>query len=98
MMLALIVPSVAAMAALRNYPWLVLAIFLIIAVITVGYFAVAFWYANKFPHFATMDGTEVVRYTELQQAAKEPTVIDGAAKPVANTTPPPSITFGSGDA
>jgi hypothetical protein len=92
--LALIVLSGVAIAAVRDDPWLVLSVFGVDVLVVAGYFLAAFWYANKYPHFATMEGGEVVRYTELQQAAKEPTVIEGSAKPVANTAPPSAITFG----
>jgi hypothetical protein len=96
--LALILLSFGALYAFRDRPELVLTVFLIDVVVAVAYVAAAFWYANKFPHFATMEGAEVVRYTELQQAAKEPgLVIDGSAEPVANTSPPAAIAYRSGN-
>jgi hypothetical protein len=95
--LALIVLSGVAVVALRDHIWLVLAVFGVDVLFVAGYFIAAFRYAEKFPHFATMEGGEVVRYTELQQAAKEPKLIEGSAEPVANTAPPPSITYRGGN-
>ena len=90
--LALLVLSFGAMFVLRDNAAAVIAVFTVDVLAAVGYVALAFWYANKYPHFATMEGAEVVRYTELQ-AAKEPTIIDGSATPVANTSPPESIAY-----
>lgn len=96
--LALLLLSFGAIFVLRGSPWIVLGIFAVDVLAAASYVWVAFWYANKYPQFATVEGAEVVRYTELQQSAKEPAVIEGSATPIANTAPPPAITIGGNDA
>lgn len=50
----------------------------------IGYFAVAFWYANKYPDFSTLDGGALVDYRRTQIAASDPKIIDLNAEVVPN--------------
>lgn len=68
-----------------------MTIFFVCAAIVVAFLGVAYWYANKYPQFSTMAGADIVRWTELQQNAKNPGIIELSAEPQANTAAPQSI-------
>lgn len=90
--LAFMILSIIAMTLLRDNHLLVAGIFGVGAFLISGYVAIAYWYANKYPHHSVMDGAHFVRHAEIQQAAKNPEIIDVEAEPVANTAPPKAIT------
>lgn len=50
--------------------------------------------AQKNPAAVILDGAEFVKWAEIQQAAKDPKIIEGETVPTANTSPPLSITSG----
>lgn len=85
--LAMILVSGVAIWALKGSVVAVLAVIGIILLFAIGFIATAFWYANKHPHFATLEGAELVRYKEIELAASSPEIIDISANPSANAAP-----------
>jgi hypothetical protein len=77
--------------SLREEPYLAFATFLIGICFAVYVVRSAFGYASKYPSHAVLDGSELVRYTELVQAAKDPSLIELAAVVSPNTEAPPSL-------
>jgi hypothetical protein len=53
-----------------------------------------FDFAEKYPQAALLEGAEFVQWTQIQQAAKDPQIIEIKAAPTANTSPPLSISSG----
>lgn len=51
-------------------------------------------FAEKSPGAALLEDAEFIRYTEIQQSAKEPQIIDLEAEPVANIAAPQAILSG----
>ncbi len=62
--------------------------------IAVGFFGLAFWYAHKHPDFAVLEGGELVRYREIELAAKDPNIVDITPEGSANVAPPKTLKFG----
>jgi len=66
----------------------------------VGFFAFiwrVFSYAERHPHHAISEGADVYKILQLEQAAKNPNIIEAQAEPVANTAPPKAITNQGGN-
>lgn len=58
------------------------------ALLAVGYFALVFWFANKYPDFSTLDGGSLVDYRRTQLGAKDPAIIEINPKIVPNNSVP----------
>jgi hypothetical protein len=54
----------------------------------------AFKFAHAHPDHALLGGGNLVQALKIQQAAKDPKIIEGEAVPTANTSPPLAITSG----
>jgi hypothetical protein len=80
--------------AVRAESMLVIALSCLLAFVDLVYLIAAFWYANKHPEFATLEGGSLVDYRKAQQAAKEAIIIDNDAPPIENLTPPKSLPRG----
>ena len=87
-----LVLALVSMALLRADTMVVAGIFGIGTVVTLFHIGLAYWYANKYPNHAILDGAHFVRQSEIEQAAKDPKIIDVTALPVPNTAPPSAIT------
>jgi len=95
--LAMILVGGVAIWALKGSAAAVLAIVGATLLLAIGYVATAFWYANKHPQFATLEGAELVRYKEVELAASSPEIIDLSANPSANAAPPLALTSRGGN-
>lgn len=91
---ALLVPILAAMYFLSAFPWMVFTLAVLAALIVAGFIGLAFWYANKHPDFAVLEGGELVRYREIELAAKDPDIIDITPEGSTNIEPPKALKFG----
>jgi hypothetical protein len=54
----------------------------------------SFWYGHRHPDAAVLEGAHLVKYRELELAAKDQTMIDVTPNGSANTAPPQSIASG----
>src|SRR5262249_50649364 len=88
---AIVITGGAATWALQGVPLLAGGIFL--ATLATAWHLVnqGISYARKHPNHAVMEGAELVRHTEITQAAKNSKIIEGKAKVVGNTAPPKAI-------
>ncbi len=77
--------------AARDNPWLIGAFVSVGVVAAVWFIHKAFAYAEKHPDHAVSEGGELVRLAELAQSTKNAAIIDLAAEPVANTSPPKAL-------
>jgi len=75
-------------------PWMVFTLAIVAVCIVVAYLALAFWYGNKHPDAAVLEGAELVRYREVELAARDPKIIDASPIGSKNVSPPPSLTHG----
>ncbi|HAO2891964.1 TPA: hypothetical protein IHM15_004566 [Escherichia coli] len=91
----LIFAFVPAMYFLRDEKWMVFSLILILTCLVIGFVGWSFRFAEKNPALAVTEGAEVVRYMELELAAKDPKVIDVTPGGSANTAAPKSLSFGS---
>lgn len=96
-MAAFLALLLAGVVALRGDTSAVFVLIVIGAAMTIVYLIVSFWFANKYPNHAIMDGAEFVRHAELEFAASDPKIIDLKADPVANTQAPKAIRGPGGD-
>jgi hypothetical protein len=69
-------------------PLMITGLAVLAVLFVAGYFALAFWYANKHPDFSTLDGGALVDYRRAQLAARDEKIIDLEAQVVPNTTAP----------
>jgi hypothetical protein len=93
--LGLLAVYATAILAMRNQDPVVvgvMAALLVLSTVYVAYFTIkAFGYAKSHPDHAVMEGANLVRMTEIQQAARDPKTINGNALPVPNDRAPVSI-------
>lgn len=87
LMLGVAAVAFAAVVALRDDPWLAGGVFLLFLAAVSVYIWRAFRYAERHPEFATLDGALLIKYKEIEQAARDRRIIDVTPNPVANTTP-----------
>ena len=71
-----------------NDPFWIVWLAVIGATVVSCYFGAAFWYANKYPDFSTLDGGSLVDYRRAQLGAKDPKIIEVNPEIVPNTSPP----------
>lgn len=76
---------------LKSEFWAVTSVLIGLFILIAGFLVAAFWYANKHPTAAIMDGADFVRHAEVIQAAKDPRIIDVTAKPVENVSAPDAL-------
>ena len=84
----------AAMYFLSGNAWMVFALALVAVTIVVAYLGLAFWYGHRHPDAAVLEGAELVRYREVELAAKDPRIIDVSPEGRANVSPPGTLTHG----
>lgn len=77
--------------ALQNYPYLVIAALAAFTALLVWFVHKAFHFAHTHPKFSVLDGAELVQFEQLQQAARDPSIIELEAKPVPNSQAPVAI-------
>lgn len=80
--------------AVHNMPWLVMTLMGVAFAAFIFYLWKVFSYADKHPDHAVSEGAELMRIQEIQQASRDPKVLDLTSEPAANTAPP--IAIGSG--
>jgi hypothetical protein len=83
-----------AMYLVSSAPLFVVGILGMLAALVIAYFGAVFWFANKNPRIAAMEGSDVVEYYKIEQTAKDPKIIEGEYAPTANVAPPKAIVGG----
>jgi len=91
-----IVALMLAIWAVSDNSYLVMWLVLGVIFVSTAFCGAAFWYANKHPQHASLEGAELVEYAAIQQAARDPKTIDLEAESTANTAPPIGITHDGG--